>query len=59
MSEVKQGDLVLMKQDKQNKLSTTFDPQLYKVKDKKGNRVVAPDNNNPARVLYSNTAEVR
>ena len=27
MSEVKQGDLVLMKQDK-NKLSTTFEPQL-------------------------------
>ena len=28
MSEVKQGDLVLMKQDKKNKLSTTFEPQL-------------------------------
>ena len=34
MSEVKQGDLVLVKQNKENKLSTRFEPQLCKVKDK-------------------------
>lgn len=50
MSEVKEGDLVLMKQDKKNKLSTTFEPQLYKVKEKKGNQVVVSDSDNPARV---------
>ena len=52
MSEVKQGDLVLMKQDKKNKLSTTFEPQLYKVKEKKGNQVVVSDSDNPAKVLH-------
>lgn len=55
MSEVKEGDLVLMKQDKKNKLSTTFEPQLYKVKEKKGNQVVVSDSDNPARVLHRNT----
>ena len=57
-SEVKQGDLVLMKQDK-NKLSTTFEPQLYKVKEKKGNQVVVSDSDNPAKVLHRNTTEVK
>ena len=32
MSEVKQGDLVLIKQDKKNKLSTTFEPQFFQGK---------------------------
>ena len=59
MSEVKQGDLVLMKQDKKNKLSTTFEPQLYKVKEKKGNQVVVSDSDNPAKVLHRNTTEVK
>ena len=48
-----------MNQDKKNKLSATFEPQLYQVKDKKGNQVVVSNNNNPARVLYKNTAEVK
>ena len=34
MSEVKHGSLVLVKQDKENKLSTRFKPQLFKLKDK-------------------------
>ena len=59
MSEVKQGDLVLLKQDKKNKLSTTFEPQLYKVKEKKGNQVVVSDSDNPAKVLHRNTTEVK
>ena len=59
MSEVKQGDLVLMKQDKKNKLSTTYEPQLYKVKEKKGNQVVVSESDNPARVLHRNTTEVK
>lgn len=59
MSEVKQGDLVLMKQDKKNKLSTTFEPQLYKVKEKKGNQVVVSDSDHPVRVLHQNTIEVK
>ena len=56
---MKQGDLVLMKQDKKNKLSTTFEPQLYKVKEKKGNQVVVSESDNPARVLHRNTTEVK
>lgn len=59
MSEVEQGDLVLMKQDKKNKLTTTFEPHLYKVKNKKGNQVVVSDSDNPARVLYRNTTQVK
>nr|XP_058942016.1 uncharacterized protein K02A2.6-like [Pocillopora verrucosa] len=59
MGEVKQGDLVLMKQDKKNKLSTTYEPQLYKVKEKKGNQVVVSESDNPARVLHRNTTEVK
>ena len=59
MGEVKQGDLVLMKQDKKNKLSTTFEPQLYKVKEKKGNQVVVSDSDHPVRVLHRNTTEVK
>ena len=35
-SEVKPGDSVLLKQDKQNKLSTTFESRMYRVKDRKG-----------------------
>ena len=58
MSEVKQGDLVLMKQDK-NKLSTTFEPQPYKVKEKKGNQVFMSDSDHPVRVLHRNTTEVK
>lgn len=34
MSEVKHSSLVLVKQDKENKLSTRFKPQLFKLKDK-------------------------
>ena len=62
MSEVKQGDLVLMKQDKKNKLSTTFERQLYKVKEKKGNQVFVSDSDHPLRefwVLHRNTTEVK
>ncbi|XP_022810044.1 uncharacterized protein K02A2.6-like [Stylophora pistillata] len=59
ISEVKQGDLVLTKQDKKTKLSTTFEPQLYKVKEKKANQVVVSDSDNPARVLHRNTTEVK
>ena len=59
MGEVKQGDLVLMKQDKKNKLSTTFEPQLYKVKEKKGNQVFVSDSDHPVRVLHRNTTEVK
>lgn len=58
MSEVKQGDLVLVKRDKENKLSTRFEPQLCKVKDKERNQVFVSDNNNPARLLCKNKAEV-
>lgn len=56
---LKRNNLVLMKHDKKNELSTTYEPQLYKVKDKKGNQVVVSNNNNPARVLRRNTAEVK
>lgn len=56
---LKRQNLVLMKHDKKNELSTTYEPQLYKVKDKRGNQVVVSDNNNPARVLRRNTAEVK
>ncbi|PFX27681.1 Uncharacterized protein K02A2.6 [Stylophora pistillata] len=59
MSEVKQGDLVLMKQDKKNKLSTTFEPQLYKVKEKKGNQVVVSDSDNLVRVWHRNRTKVK
>ena len=48
---LKRNNLVLMKHDKKNELSTTYEPQLYKVKDKKGNQVVVSNTNNPAKGL--------
>ena len=51
--------IVLLKQGKRNKLSTTFGTRLYKVRDKKGNQVIIPDCENPGRVFYRNTTDVK
>ncbi len=37
---VKQGDKVLLRQNKQNKLSTKFERDLYTVVDRKGHSVI-------------------
>lgn len=59
LSELRPGDLVLKKQEKKNKLSTTFEPQLYKVEDKKGNQVIISNSDDPTRRLYRNITEVK
>lgn len=40
-SEIKEGDTVLCKQEKKNKLTPKFDPEHYKVKQRKHNTVIA------------------
>ncbi|KAK3698601.1 hypothetical protein QZH41_014579, partial [Actinostola sp. cb2023] len=42
-SEVKPGDIVLLKQERQNKLSTTFESRKYRVEERKGNQVIVAD----------------
>lgn len=44
-SDVKEGDMVLLRQEQRNKLTPTFRPEPYRVLDKLGNRVVveSPD----------------
>ena len=44
-SEVKEGDTVFLRQDRENKLTPTFRPEPYRVLDKSGNSVVveSPD----------------
>ena len=52
-------DIVLLIQEKRNKLSTTFGTQLYKVREKKGNQVIISDCENLERVFYRNTTDVK
>ena len=40
MSEIRKGDTVLLRQPKQTKLSTTYDPKPYTVEEKKGPSVL-------------------
>ncbi|XP_046748852.1 uncharacterized protein K02A2.6-like [Diprion similis] len=40
-SEIKEGDIVLMQQPKENKLSTTYKPTPMKVTQKQGNSIIA------------------
>ena len=44
-SDVKEGDTVLLKQERKNKLTPTFRPEPYRVLDKSGNSLVvqSPD----------------
>ena len=42
-SDVQPDDIVLLRQEKRYKLSTTIGTQLYKVRDKKGNQVIISD----------------
>ena len=42
-SDAQPDDIALLRQEKRNKLSTTFGTQLYKVRDKKGNQVIISD----------------
>ena len=58
-SDVKPNDMVLLRQEKKNKLSATFATQLCKVQDKKGNQVIISDRKNPERVFHRNTTEVK
>ena len=44
------GDRVLLKQSKENKLSTNFEPHLYKVVRRDGNAVVVEDTNGNNRM---------
>ena len=44
LSEIKEGDTVLVRQKKKNKLSTRFDPCPYRVTKRKGNRITAVRN---------------
>ena len=39
--DIKQGDHVLVRQDKKNKLSSTYDPTPYVVKKRQNSRVTA------------------
>lgn len=56
-SSVEVGDQVLVRQDKVNKFTTTFNPTPYAVVDKRGNSVIVES---PSGVKYSrNTTHVR
>ena len=44
-SMIKEGEKVLVKQDKQNKMTPTFEPKLYDVISKTGNQVTVRDEN--------------
>lgn len=46
---IQQGDMVLLQQPKQKKLSTTFEPEPYTVADRKGNSVVLERNSNQSQ----------
>ena len=58
-SDVQPDDIALLRQEKRNKLSTTFGTQLYKVRDKKGNQVIISDGKNSERVVHRNTTDVK
>ncbi|XP_015778608.1 PREDICTED: uncharacterized protein K02A2.6-like [Acropora digitifera] len=59
ISDLQPDDNVLLRQEKRNKMSTTFGTQLYKVRDIKGNQVIISDCENPERVFYRNTTDVK
>ena len=58
-SDLQPDDNVLLRQEKRNKMSTTFGTQLYKVRDIKGHQVIISDCENPERVFYINTTDVK
>jgi hypothetical protein len=45
-SQFKVGDSVLVKQEKKDKLTTPFNPQPLKIKEKKGSMITATDGQN-------------
>ena len=58
-SDLQPDDNVLLRQEKRNKMSTTFGTQLYKERDLEGNQVIISDCEDPERVFYRNTTDVK
>ena len=56
-SNLREGEKVLIKQEKQNKLTTPFEPKLYEIIKKSGNQVTVQDDDD--KVYKRNVTEVK
>ena len=56
-SQFKVGDSVLVKQEKKDKLTTPFNPQPLKIKEKKGSMITATDGQN--KIITRNSSHFK